>query len=92
MPHIIRHLIIEGRVQGVGFRRSLLAEAVRLGVTGWVRNRREGTVEALAAGDEAAVIALLAWARRGPSAAAVERVNIAAGSGEFALFEAWPDA
>ena len=52
---VTRHLQISGRVQGVGFRYSMQREAARLGLTGWVRNRRDGSVEALVQGDEAAV-------------------------------------
>ncbi len=47
-----RHLLIHGRVQGVGFRESMRIEAARLGVTGWVRNRRDGTVEAVVDGHD----------------------------------------
>ena len=87
MPSLTRHLSIHGRVQGVGFRWSLHAEATALGLTGWVRNRREGSVEALVAGEDMAVIKLISWARRGPPRAQVERVNIAVGEGEFESFE-----
>ena len=69
-----RRLSIHGRVQGVGFRWALSAEATALGLTGWVRNRRDGSVEALVCGAPAAVAALTAWARRGPPGARVERV------------------
>lgn len=72
-----RHLIVSGRVQGVGFRDGLRAEALALGVAGWVRNRRDGTVEALIQGEPAALDALVAWAGRGPPAARVAHVAVA---------------
>jgi len=78
------HLIIAGHVQGVGYRYALRGEALARGVAGWVRNRRDGTVEAVLQGDAAAVDAVLAWARRGPPAARVERVDARAAPGEFA--------
>jgi acylphosphatase len=70
-----RHLRIEGRVHGVGYRDWLVREASRLGLYGWVRNRRDGSVEALVAGDEAAVRALLSSCRRGPALARVDRIT-----------------
>lgn len=73
---ITRRLRISGRVQGVGFRASLADEARLRGVAGWVRNRRDGTVEALVHGEAQALEALLAWARRGPPAARVDRVEV----------------
>ena len=86
-PTVTRHLRITGRVQGVGFRMFMTREALAAGVTGWVRNRRDGSVEAMLAGEEIAVIKLISWARRGPPRAQVERVNIAVGEGEFEGFE-----
>lgn len=70
-----RRLLISGRVQGVGFRYSLQREAERLGLAGWVRNRSDGGVEALAQGAPDALDALVAWARRGPPAARVSEVK-----------------
>lgn len=69
-----RIVVITGRVQGVGYRDWMVIEAVRLGVHGWVRNRRDGAVEALVAGEEAAVQALLLLCRRGPLMARVEDI------------------
>ena len=66
---------ITGVVQGVGFRWAMTHEARRLGVSGWVRNRREGAVEALIAGPEHAVEKMVEWARQGPPAARVMRVE-----------------
>ena len=69
------HVCVVGRVQGVGFRDALCSEALQRGVRGWVRNRRDGPVEAVLQGEAAAVEALLAWARRGPPAARVAEVK-----------------
>jgi acylphosphatase len=71
-----RHLIIEGTVQGVAYRYHMTAEARRLGVCGWVRNRRDGTVEALVSGDAKAVASIIAWARHGPPSANVSHVAV----------------
>lgn len=79
---------ILGLVQGVAFRHHTCREAVRLGVSGWVRNLPDGSVEGLFEGETAAVEELVAWCRSGPPAAAVERVETTTGSftGEFAGF------
>lgn len=71
---IARQLVIRGRVQGVGYRMAMTQAAAALGVTGWVRNRRDGTVEALVQGDDAIVERLLAWCRRGPPGARVTAI------------------
>jgi acylphosphatase len=89
---VARHLQIHGRVQGVGFRYSMQREAARLGVSGWVRNRRDGSVEALAQGSDEAVAALVGWARRGPPGAQVTALNVSEGvfSETAASFEQRP--
>lgn len=67
-------LVIEGRVQGVFFRDSTRRKAIELGVRGWVKNRSDGTVEALAEGDEDDVASLIVWCHEGPPHARVDRV------------------
>lgn len=83
----IRRLVITGRVQGVWYRAGMAQAAQALGVTGWVRNRSDGSVEAMVAGNDEQVAAIINWARRGPPAAAVEHVAVELGSGTFAGFE-----
>ena len=73
---IKRRLRITGKVQGVGFRYALQEAAERLGVKGWVRNRRDGSVEALVQGDNGAVEAMIAWARQGPPGARVADLRV----------------
>ena len=84
------HLRIAGRVQGVGFRLYMQREARGRGVTGWVRNRADGTVEAIVQGTPEAVAAMIAWARRGPSSAVVSDVKVAEASGNYADFVTLP--
>jgi acylphosphatase len=87
---MVRHLRIFGLVQGVGFRYRFMEQAQGLAITGWVRNRRGGSVEAMVAGAPEAVEALIAWARRGPPAASVERVEVDAAEGAYTGFELRP--
>lgn len=70
------HVIVTGRVQGVAFRADARWAAERAGVTGWVRNRSDGTVEAVVEGDRSAVERMLAWFRTGSALARVDDVTI----------------
>jgi acylphosphatase len=88
----VRRLVITGLVQGVGFRYGMAAEARLLGVAGWVRNRRDGSVEAMIAGTPAQIEAMLAWSNVGPGGAVVENVMSETASGQFADFELLPTA
>lgn len=71
-----RRVVVEGRVQGVFFRDSCSTEARRLGVAGSVRNRADGTVEAVFEGEAPAVEAMVAWCRRGPPRASVRDIAV----------------
>ena len=70
-----KQVVIQGRVQGVGYRDWMVAQARSLGVAGWVRNRADGAVEALVYGDIDAVEELLRACRRGPRLASVSRIE-----------------
>lgn len=70
------HIRVYGRVQGVFFRASAQREAKRLGLTGWVRNRNDQSVELVAEGEETGIKDLIAWAQSGPSAARVDKVDV----------------
>ena len=72
---IAKRLRIAGQVQGVGYRAWMVQQARRLGVSGWVRNRGDGTVEALVHGEPAAVEELMRACRRGPILAVVELIH-----------------
>jgi acylphosphatase len=82
------HLRIYGQVQGVFFRASTETEAKRLGLTGWVRNCPDGSVEVVAEGFRSKLENLAAWCRHGPARAQVDHVEIewSEGSGEFSRF------
>jgi acylphosphatase len=84
---IARRLTISGQVQGVGFRYALADEARARNLRGWVRNRRDGSVEAVVAGPEGDVEAVIAWARHGPPAAQVTRIAVEPAATDAAEFE-----
>ena len=89
MPESVFRLKIVGVVQGVGYRWSMVQEARRLGVLGGVRNRRDGSVEAIVTGPTQALEQIIAWAREGPPSAKVTTVDVLAADGAFESFEAW---
>jgi acylphosphatase len=73
---LVRRILVEGSVQGVGYREFTRRAALRFNVSGWVRNRSDGAVEALLKGSPADVEALIAEMGRGPRFAAVERLRV----------------
>ena len=89
---VTRHLIATGRVQRIGYRQFLYENALALDCTGWVRNRADGTVEAVIHGTADDVDRLLEIARRGPAHAQVEGIAITPAEGSYALFEIRPTA
>lgn len=86
---IRQHVIVRGQVQGVGFRWSAQAEAHRIGVTGYARNRRDGTVEVEVEGEHDAVERMLHWLGSGPEFAQVDGIDVTdvavENSGEFTI-------
>ncbi|HZC27667.1 MAG TPA: acylphosphatase [Actinopolymorphaceae bacterium] len=74
-PTIRTHVVVNGVVQGVFFRDSCRRTATRLGVAGWVRNRRDGAVEAVFEGADAQVRAMVDWCRSGPPMARVDHLD-----------------
>jgi len=82
------HVIITGRVQGVGFRYDTQRSAQRIGVCGWVRNRRDGSVEGVFEGEKERVQRMLDWCQRGAALARVEQVSLAwePFNGEYTAF------
>lgn len=87
--NVRKMVVVKGRVQGVAFRNSTQSNAMRLKVSGWVKNLANGDVEGCFEGDEAAVNELVDWCARGPSAARVEKLTVLPGTytGEFRGFE-----
>lgn len=75
MKRVRAHVIIAGRVQGVCFRMDTRGEALQRGLTGWVKNLRDGTVEAVFEGEERDVKSMLKWCEAGPSLARVIKVS-----------------
>jgi acylphosphatase len=76
MPEIARHVLVSGRVQGVGFRWHARKWAEELGLAGWVKNLPDGKVELWLEGKEKSVEAMLVWLERGPPAAHVQNVEV----------------
>ena len=76
MGKVRARVIIEGRVQGVFFRHHTERTALRAGVKGWVKNRRDGSVEAVFEGDQERVDQIIQWCYRGPSEARVTNVSV----------------
>lgn len=85
--HATKLIRLHGRVQGVYYRESMCRKAAEFGVNGWVRNRRDGTVEAMVQGSEEALQRMLAWAQRGPELASVTEMVVEEGSGSYGGFE-----
>jgi acylphosphatase len=73
---IVRHVVVEGYVQGVGYREFTRRAALRLSVAGWVRNRSDGAVEALVRGSPERVAALITEMRKGPRSAVVDKLSV----------------
>ena len=82
------HIIVEGRVQGVGYRANTRRKAYQLGLTGWVRNLRDGRVEMMAEGGEEMIDRLIQWCYRGPTSAYVSKAIMekTEATGEFQRF------
>ena len=87
---ITKHLKVSGRVQGVGYRYFMSRNAQELHVTGWVRNCRDGSVEAMLSGTAEAVHAMIERARRGPAHAMVSECRVNDAQGEFTGFDTLP--
>ena len=90
MGRTVSRLEIRGLVQGVGCRCAMVEQARRLGLCGWVRNRRDGSVETMVAGPTDAVEQMVVWARQGPRSAVVSAVDVFADVGTIDAFEQRP--
>ncbi len=84
---VTKHLLVKGHVQGVGYRMSMLYAANRFGLVGWVRNTRNGDVEAVVQGEESDVEEFIDWAHQGPGLARVDNVDVSDDNGQFSQFE-----
>jgi acylphosphatase len=73
--HMVRHVVVRGRVQRVGYRAWTEHTALQRGLEGWVRNRSDGTVEAVFAGPASVVEAVIEACRRGPPGAQVDAID-----------------
>ncbi|MFA6988486.1 MAG: acylphosphatase [Candidatus Gastranaerophilaceae bacterium] len=76
MAKVRKHVFIYGKVQGVGYRYSAFNMAVNLGIKGWVRNKYDGSVEAMLEGDEVVLNQMIEWCKKGPFMSHVENVEI----------------
>jgi acylphosphatase len=84
---VCKQIKIRGRVQGVGFRYAFADRANELGLTGWVRNRFDGTVEAVVEGERGVVERMIEWAKSGPDVARVDQVEVNDTEGGFKQFK-----
>ncbi len=89
MDRIRAHIVVSGIVQGVFFRANTRSKAQMIEVTGWVRNRPDGTVEVIAEGERERIQRFIDWCHKGPSGASVSKVDVRweEYSGEFQGFE-----
>ncbi|KJC49116.1 acylphosphatase [Bradyrhizobium sp. LTSP885] len=83
MNGVIHHVMVRGRVQGVGYRAWVAELATSRGLDGWVRNRRDGSVEAVFSGAEDVVSGMVATCRRGPVSARVDAVQVETGNSDL---------
>ncbi len=90
MEPLTKHLRITGRVQGVGFRYSMYYVAQDLGLSGWVKNCEDGSVEAVVQGTPMSVQSIIDWAHKGPSMSRVDFVDVSDDFGQYSTFEIQP--